>query len=157
MHSSAAQSTSIVPAATCTCTRTAGCATCSAPSRAATAVEVCDVETSRTSSAGPNAPSTSPRRSVFVQHGRPAQYRWQRALPKTYIWSRDQARRMPRAEGMLTVCTSKQFRSRFLGRKCNRFQLPAAFPTSPAGHRPHRGPLGSLLFRWGHDWYGTPS
>eukprot|EP00964_Phaeocystis_antarctica_P056638 scaffold33427_cov27-Phaeocystis_antarctica.AAC.1 len=57
---------------------------CCAPSRAATAVEVCDVETSRTSSAGPNAPSTSPWRSVFVQHGRPAECRWQRALPKTY-------------------------------------------------------------------------
>eukprot|EP00964_Phaeocystis_antarctica_P021550 scaffold11966_cov75-Phaeocystis_antarctica.AAC.1 len=60
MHSSAAQSASITPAASYTCTRTAGCAICSAPSRAATAVEVCDVETSRTSSAGPNAPSTSP-------------------------------------------------------------------------------------------------
>eukprot|EP00964_Phaeocystis_antarctica_P004102 scaffold2204_cov63-Phaeocystis_antarctica.AAC.2 len=79
MHSSAAQSASIAPAATCTCTRTAGCATCSAPSRAATAIEVCDAETSRTSSAGPNAPSTSPWRSVFVQHGRPAECWWQRA------------------------------------------------------------------------------
>eukprot|EP00964_Phaeocystis_antarctica_P023474 scaffold13124_cov70-Phaeocystis_antarctica.AAC.4 len=37
-----------------------------------------------TSLAGPNAPSTSPWRSVLVQHGRPAEYRWRRALPKTY-------------------------------------------------------------------------
>ena len=71
-----------------TCTRTAGCAICSAPTRAATTVEVCDVETSRTSSAGPNAPSTSPWRSVFVQHGRPAEYRWQRACRKHIFWVR---------------------------------------------------------------------
>ena len=82
MHSSAAQSASITPAASCTSTRTVACAIGSAPSRAATALEVCDVETSRTSSAGPNARSTSPWRSVFVQHGRPAECRWRRACRK---------------------------------------------------------------------------
>ena len=84
MHSSAAHSASITPAASCTSARTAGCASGSAPSRAATAVEACDVETSRTPLAGPNAPSTSPWRSVFVQHGRPAEYRWRRALREKY-------------------------------------------------------------------------
>ena len=54
----------------------------SAPSRAATALGVCDVETSRTSSADPNAPSTSPWHSVFVQHGRSAECRWRRACRK---------------------------------------------------------------------------
>jgi len=49
------------------------------------AVEVCDVETSRTSLAGPNAPSTSPWRSVFVQHGWPPKYRWRRALRETMV------------------------------------------------------------------------
>ena len=86
MHSSAAHSASITPAASCTSARTAGCASGSAPSRAATAVEACDVETSRTPLAGPNAPSTSPWRSVFVQHGRPAEYRWRRALRENFSW-----------------------------------------------------------------------
>ena len=61
-----------------------------------------------------------------------------------------------KSRDLLKTVYFKQFRSRFLGRKCIYLPTPR-LSTSPAGHRPHRGPLGSLRFRWGHDWYDTPS
>ena len=47
--------------------------TLSCPSRAATPAGVCAAEPSRASLAGPNAPSTTPCRSVVVLHGRPTE------------------------------------------------------------------------------------
>ena len=67
----AANSASINPAASCTRPFPLGCATPSCPSRAATPAEAYAAEPSRASLAGPNAPSTTPCRSVVVLHGRP--------------------------------------------------------------------------------------
>eukprot|EP00964_Phaeocystis_antarctica_P015677 scaffold8679_cov98-Phaeocystis_antarctica.AAC.3 len=73
MRSPAANSASINPAASPQSSPLGFVPSPSCPSRAATPAGVCAAEPSPASLADPNAPSTTPCRSVVVLHGRPTE------------------------------------------------------------------------------------
>eukprot|EP00964_Phaeocystis_antarctica_P052886 scaffold30992_cov59-Phaeocystis_antarctica.AAC.2 len=84
MRSPAANSASINPAASPQSIPLGVVPSPSCPSRAATPAGVCAAEPPRASLAGPNAPSTTPCRSVVVLRGRPTEGGGPPRIAKTY-------------------------------------------------------------------------